>query len=259
MLELDHARRRYAARSISIASRKGVRGSLGISQSDGVQALSNVNKGARRSSPPAGPVRVSRGSGREHREREMIAASILSQETARQLRARSTQLRVEFLEAEIGNCFAVLSMAQTNRRLGFQEAHDRGIVLARKGYRMALYLRATLHGADEKKLASLSERIDFLRRVMEEDAPIDSFNVEAIEANREAVAAKTHPEKPRALTPREHEVLTLIVAGRSTKEIAWALGVSFKTAVSHRSTIMSKLGASNTASLVRDAILKGLA
>lgn len=61
-----------------------------------------------------------------------------------------------------------------------------------------------------------------------------------------------------ALTPRETEVLRLIVNGKSSKEIASALGISFKTAVTHRASIMSKLNVHEVASVVREAIERGL-
>jgi DNA-binding NarL/FixJ family response regulator len=54
------------------------------------------------------------------------------------------------------------------------------------------------------------------------------------------------------------EVLTLMVKGLSSKEIAAALGISFKTAVTHRASIMGKLDVHEIASVVREAILRGL-
>jgi DNA-binding NarL/FixJ family response regulator len=60
------------------------------------------------------------------------------------------------------------------------------------------------------------------------------------------------------LTPREMEVLRLIGEGHRTKEIAFALGISFKTAVTHRSNIMEKLGIHEGPRLVRFAIRTGI-
>jgi DNA-binding NarL/FixJ family response regulator len=60
------------------------------------------------------------------------------------------------------------------------------------------------------------------------------------------------------LSKREQEVLSLMVAGRSSKEIAADLGISFKTAVTHRASIMSKLDVHEIASVVREAIQRGL-
>ena len=61
------------------------------------------------------------------------------------------------------------------------------------------------------------------------------------------------------LTPRERQVLKLIAEGRKTREIADILGVSVKTAETHRSRIMKKLGIRETAGLVRYALRQGLA
>jgi DNA-binding NarL/FixJ family response regulator len=60
------------------------------------------------------------------------------------------------------------------------------------------------------------------------------------------------------LTPREIEVLRLIGEGQRTKEIAFALGITFKTAVTHRSNIMEKLGIHEGPRLVRFAIRTGI-
>ncbi len=60
------------------------------------------------------------------------------------------------------------------------------------------------------------------------------------------------------LTRREREVLQLIAEGKSTKEVAAILGVSVKTADTHRTHIMAKLDIHETAGLVRYAIREGL-
>lgn len=60
------------------------------------------------------------------------------------------------------------------------------------------------------------------------------------------------------LTERERQVLVLIAEGKSTKETAARLGISYKTADSHRSRILEKLGVHETASMVRYAIRAGL-
>jgi len=64
------------------------------------------------------------------------------------------------------------------------------------------------------------------------------------------------PEDP--LSVREREVLQLIAEGKNTKEIGSILGVSAKTAESHRANIMQKLGVHEIAGLVRYAIREGL-
>ncbi|BDG06863.1 response regulator [Anaeromyxobacter oryzae] len=61
-----------------------------------------------------------------------------------------------------------------------------------------------------------------------------------------------------ALTDREKQVLKLVAEGRSNKEVAELLGISVKTAMSHREHVMEKLGVHNRTELVRFAIRKGV-
>ena len=65
-------------------------------------------------------------------------------------------------------------------------------------------------------------------------------------------------EESESLTRRELQVLQLVAEGRTTKEIALSLGVSVKTADSHRSNIMHKLNMHTVAELVRYAIRRGI-
>jgi two-component system response regulator NreC len=60
------------------------------------------------------------------------------------------------------------------------------------------------------------------------------------------------------LTPRERQILQLVAEGKTTKEIAALLNVSFKTAESHRNRIMKKLNIHNVTGLVHYAIRSGL-
>lgn len=73
----------------------------------------------------------------------------------------------------------------------------------------------------------------------------------------EAYLSKTELSSD-SLTPRERQVLQLVAEGKTTKEVAVVLGVSVKTAESHRTRLMEKLGIHETASLVRYAIRIGL-
>jgi len=65
-------------------------------------------------------------------------------------------------------------------------------------------------------------------------------------------------ETRSSLSKREIQVLRLMVEGKTSREIAADLGISFKTAVTHRASIMSKLDVHETASVVREAIRRGL-
>src|SRR5216684_8944506 len=61
-----------------------------------------------------------------------------------------------------------------------------------------------------------------------------------------------------ALTPRELEVLQMIVDGKSNKQIATALDLSANTVAVHRANMMDALGTHKTAELVVYAIRNGL-
>lgn len=65
-----------------------------------------------------------------------------------------------------------------------------------------------------------------------------------------------HPKRvlPNHLTKRESQVLALIAAGRSNKEIAEELFISVKTVETHKTHILMKLGLNNNSELIRYAI-----
>jgi DNA-binding NarL/FixJ family response regulator len=62
------------------------------------------------------------------------------------------------------------------------------------------------------------------------------------------------PATAWALSVREREIVQLLAEGKSNKEVAGALGISVKTAETHRSNIMRKSGFGSLAELVRYAI-----
>jgi two-component system response regulator NreC len=72
-------------------------------------------------------------------------------------------------------------------------------------------------------------------------------------------AYRTRSDSPAdPLTARERQVLQLIAEGKSTRDAASLLGISVKTAESHRMRLMQKLDIHETASLVRYAVRRGL-
>jgi two-component system response regulator NreC len=60
------------------------------------------------------------------------------------------------------------------------------------------------------------------------------------------------------LTDREREVLQLLAEGKTTKEIAGKLSVSFKTIETHRKQIMDKLNVNSIAELTKYAVREGI-
>jgi DNA-binding NarL/FixJ family response regulator len=81
---------------------------------------------------------------------------------------------------------------------------------------------------------------------------------ETVLASQLSHSASLKGERSPALTPRELEILQLIVDGKSNKEIADALGLSANTVSVHRANIMDALGIHKTAELVVYAIRNGL-
>jgi len=72
-------------------------------------------------------------------------------------------------------------------------------------------------------------------------------------------AYRSKSERPAdPLSARERQVLQLIAEGKSTKDVASLLGISVKTAESHRTRLMQKLDIHETASLVRYAVRRGI-
>jgi NarL family two-component system response regulator LiaR len=71
-------------------------------------------------------------------------------------------------------------------------------------------------------------------------------------------AASQGPAPGHDLTPREREVLALMIEGLNNPEIAKRLGVSRSTARAHVSSILSKLGVSNRAEAVALAVRRKL-
>jgi DNA-binding NarL/FixJ family response regulator len=72
------------------------------------------------------------------------------------------------------------------------------------------------------------------------------------------VGGATDDGPMQRLTPREREVLQLIAEGKATKEVAYALRVSIKTAETHRRSIMEKLNLHSVAELTKLAVREGL-
>jgi DNA-binding NarL/FixJ family response regulator len=73
-----------------------------------------------------------------------------------------------------------------------------------------------------------------------------------------ARGAGKHQAQKLRLTPRQREVLQLVIEGRTMKEVAARLGISTRTAESHKYEMMESLGVESTAELIQYAIKLGL-
>jgi len=100
-----------------------------------------------------------------------------------------------------------------------------------------------------------------LKSAMELELPVAIRKVAAGETVLDPAVSRPAAlkgERNAALTPRELEILQLIVEGKSNKEIADHLHLSANTVAVHRANIMDALGIHKTAELVVYAIRNGL-
>jgi FixJ family two-component response regulator len=104
--------------------------------------------------------------------------------------------------------------------------------------------------------------VEFLTKPVRKQALIDAIRA-AVERDRVSHAerrdARALRERYEQLTPREREVMTLIVAGLLNKQVAYELATAERTIKFHRAHIMQKMGAESLAALVRMAAQLGLA
>ena len=95
--------------------------------------------------------------------------------------------------------------------------------------------------------------VDFLQKPYREQSLLDSINAAlAIEeaARHSRATADKFDQCFATLTYREREVLKLLLAGKTSKEIASALAISPRTAEAHRHNLLRKFGAGSTKELM---------
>lgn len=101
---------------------------------------------------------------------------------------------------------------------------------------------------------------DFLTKPVEDETllgAIDGALREEARMRAERVETAELTRRYESLTPRELEVMRLVLAGNLNKQIARELGIAEKTVKVHRSRVMSKMGARRVAHLVHYAMQLG--
>ena len=95
--------------------------------------------------------------------------------------------------------------------------------------------------------------VDFLEKPFNNQEVLDKLHhcLDLDKQRQEEGAIKLDViEKLGRLTPREREVLDLVVAGRTNRQIAQSLSIALKTVEIHRARAMEKFGANNVVELV---------
>jgi FixJ family two-component response regulator len=113
----------------------------------------------------------------------------------------------------------------------------------------------TGHGDVSSSVRALKAgAVDFLQKPAPPKLLLERVRA-AINSDRQARAATTDraavSERLAHLTPREREVMELLIAGKPSKEIAAALHVSVRTVEGHRRMVLSKMNVASAAQLVR--------
>lgn len=101
---------------------------------------------------------------------------------------------------------------------------------------------------------------DFLQKPFRDQDLLDRINgALKLDAENRASVDRLADLKQRAdsLTPREREVLALVVDGKANKVIAIDLGLSERTVEIHRANVMEKMGARSVAHLVKMHLMLG--
>lgn len=119
----------------------------------------------------------------------------------------------------------------------------------------------TGHGdVDSARAAFRANAVDFLEKPLQEDQLIraieEAFSRQT-DKRQNTQAQTAYIEREATLTPREREVMLLVVAGRHNREIALDLGISTRTVEVHKGRMMEKLGVGSVAELVRQHLQHG--
>ncbi len=122
---------------------------------------------------------------------------------------------------------------------------------------VARFLKAGVAGYVLKQAAG-SDLISAIRSVARGGLVLDPAVARHVVGESGAPLEPAEGDPYEALTDREKQVLRLVAEGHSSKEIAEALGIAVKTAMSHREHVMEKLGAHSRTELIRFALKRGV-
>lgn len=131
--------------------------------------------------------------------------------------------------------------------------------LARQGCRIPFIIMSGHGDVGTARAAFKADAVDFLEKPFDDlkliGAIDEALSLARLEQN-EQQRRRRHASLLGELTPREREVMDLVVLGRHNRDIGPALGISVRTVEVHKARLMGKLGVDNVADLVRISLLE---
>lgn len=126
--------------------------------------------------------------------------------------------------------------------------------LAKRGYTLPVII-ITAHGDVPSAVRAMhAGAVDFMSKPFNDQSLLDRVHqalAKDAQTRRDAAVRAAIAAKVALLTPREREVMDLVVSGMSNKGIAAQLQLSAKTVETHRARVMEKMEAGSVAELVR--------
>jgi len=117
----------------------------------------------------------------------------------------------------------------------------------------------TGHGDVQMAVRAMKDgAFDFIEKPYNDQILLDLVQKAVRECERRRTQVTSHQEiqdLADTLTPRERQVMDMIVEGNTNKQIAHALDISDKTVEAHRAKVMEKLEASSLADLIRKSLI----
>ena len=126
--------------------------------------------------------------------------------------------------------------------------------LREKGVKISIIIMSGHGTIESAREAFRADAIDFLEKPIDQTRLLTAINeaLEVVSETQQRERARNEFSRMLdSLSPREHEVMQHVVAGRHNKEIAEALGISPRTVEVHKSHLLDKLGVSGTSELIR--------
>jgi two-component system CheB/CheR fusion protein len=116
-------------------------------------------------------------------------------------------------------------------------------------------------GQGDVKMAVLAIKagaFDFIEKPISQDELLDCVN-RAFEQSKGSndlmIRQENAFKKIASLTPRQRQIMDMVLAGQASKNIAVDLGISQRTVENHRASIMERTGTKSIAALARLAVM----